>query len=97
MRLMGFMTLWSGLSIPHVTHAVDATQCWMVAEKLVTIIELRAEKHDGQSVKLDEVLAKPDGDGPFPAIVMLHEGTGLVIPHYCRAVLDNRTCRLAPS
>tara|TARA_B100000676_G_scaffold309693_1_gene374004 strand:- start:3979 stop:4266 length:288 start_codon:yes stop_codon:yes gene_type:complete len=58
----------------------------MVAEKLATIIELPAQRHDGQSFKLNAIVAPPDGEGPFPAIVMLHGSTALITP-YCQGAV----------
>lgn len=87
MKLICRLTLWIALSTPNLAHAIDITQCSMVAEKLATVIEVPAQRHDGQSVKMEGILATPDGDGPFPAIVMVHGSNGLVTPYCYGAVV----------
>ena len=88
MTLLGRFMLCVALSTPYMAHAVDVNQCAMVAEKLATSIEIPAQRHDGQSVKLKGILAKPDGNGPHPAIVMLHGSTGLITPYCYGAVVQ---------
>lgn len=76
------------LFVANLVHAVDVSQCSMVADGRAEIIHFDARMADGRKVELDGLLAGPGGAGPFPAIVMLPGGGGLFTPYCYRAVVE---------
>ncbi|WP_244512180.1 dienelactone hydrolase family protein [Maridesulfovibrio ferrireducens] len=42
-----------------------------------TVLKERTIKHTHQDEQLESVLVTPDGSGPFPAVLLIHEYTGL--------------------
>ena len=78
--------LASALAYTPAAEAVDISQCAMVADGQSEVITLESELDDGTAVTLSGILTKPDGEGPFPALLMLPGGGGLYTP-YCNGVV----------
>lgn len=45
-------------------------------------VELLSQSREGETVSISAHLLKPSGDGPFPALVLLHGGPGGLQPGY---------------
>ena len=69
-------------------YAVNIERCSMVSEGLTKVISFTARTAAGTEVTLKGLITAPDGEGPFPAIVMLPGAEGLVTPYCYRAVVE---------
>ncbi|MEM7425700.1 MAG: dienelactone hydrolase family protein [Pseudomonadota bacterium] len=88
MRLL-LLTITMLLSALRPAHAIDITQCSMVARGESVVIPFAVRLDDGRDVTLSGILTKPSGSGPFPVILMLPGGGGLYTP-YCYAAVVER-------
>jgi hypothetical protein len=52
-------------------HAGDVSECSIVVEDRAELITFDARRANDTKVKLTGILTGPDGDGPFPAVVIL--------------------------
>lgn len=73
------------------SHAGDITECSIVVEDRAELITFDARMANGKEVELTGILAGPDGDGPFPAVVILPGGSGLYTPLCYREIVDQLT------
>ncbi len=86
MRGIGAIMLLAAILFARPAAAVELERCRMVAEGTASIVSFPAQRHDGEAIRLDGVLARPAGPGPFPAIVMVHGSSGLLTP-FCYAAV----------
>ncbi len=47
-------------------------------------VYFQGEPYQGKPTRVFAYYAQPDGDGPFPAMVLLHGGGGTAFPEWCR-------------
>ena len=59
-----------------------AHQCHSVSNGKAEQVEFATWTENGNRLPIDGIVAKPDGQGPFPAIVLLH-GSGGIYPPRC--------------
>ena len=65
--------------------AAEIQKCSMVVNGESTVLTFDGQAADGHAVTVEGILTKPDGDGPFPLVVMLPGDGGLVTP-YCNGI-----------
>lgn len=58
----------------------DLTNCTVVTTGAAEVVSFATKTNDGHRVPINAVLMKPDGKGPFPAMVILHGGGGVRPP-----------------
>lgn len=81
LRLIALLVaLVAGLGRP--ASAVDISRCGLVVSGRGTVVGIEARLDDGRGVDLQGILVIPSGPGPFPTVVVLPGGGGLVTP-YC--------------
>ncbi len=75
------------LFLAQAAHAGNIKRCSLVADGRAEVITFDAHRADGKEVEVKGMLARPEGTGPFPAIVMLPGGYRLYTPGcYANAV-----------
>ena len=65
--------------------SVDAKKvddCSTVINGEAQAVSFITKTKEGRNVSVDGVLVKPEGDGPFPGVVLLHGSNG-IFPPYC--------------
>jgi dienelactone hydrolase len=72
-------------------HAGEINECSIVVEDRAELFTFDARMADGTEVELTGILAGPDGDGPFPALVLLSGGNALYTPLCYRVIVDQLT------
>ncbi len=55
-------------------------QCHAVAAGLAKLVRFPATTQSGQQVNVEGILRKPDGPGPFAAVIIMHGGPGIFPP-----------------
>ena len=55
-------------------------ECEMVADGTATVVQLSTFGQDGSTALISGALVRPVGDGPFPAVVLLHRVFGIETP-----------------
>ncbi|MDP6621531.1 MAG: hypothetical protein QF754_04600 [Alphaproteobacteria bacterium] len=70
------------------THAGDINECSIVVEGRAELIIFDARRANDTKVELTGILAGPDGDGPFPAVVILAGSRRLYTPLCYRVMVD---------
>ena len=55
--------------------------CAAARDRSAEVIQFSTVTEDGKSIPIRGLLMKPTGDGPFPAVVLLHRSFGLVAPN----------------
>ena len=87
-RHMAFVALLSlGISFPALSQYTAerrsvAHQCQSVSDGRAEQVEFATWTEDGRQLPIDGIVMKPDGQGPFPAIVVL-PGSGGIHPPRC--------------
>jgi dienelactone hydrolase len=75
------------------SRAGDISECSIVAEDRAELITFDARRANGAAAQLTGILAAPDGDGPFPAAVILAGSRRLYTPLCYRVMVDLLTTR----
>jgi len=62
-------------------------KCPQVVDGSAEIINFDAKMLNGTPVRLHGLLARPSGEGPFPGLVLLPGGRGLIVPNCYSSIL----------
>jgi dienelactone hydrolase len=65
---------------PRSVDAKEVDDCSMVINGEAQAVSFITKTKEGHNVSVDGVLMKPEGDGPFPGVVLLHGSDGIFPP-----------------
>ena len=60
--------------------ASELIKCEMVVDGTAKVVEFNTYTHDGSTASISGAIIRPDGEGPFPAVVLLHRVFGVETP-----------------